>query len=140
MTPEILKQVEAVKHNPHAAEALCGRANVEFHPLACDVVRDAAEEGARCTHVPYGVRIAREAAYAKLTGTEPPKSVAPSKPKFAAAAAAPGVESPYDLPAPVEVVAPAGSVAVDEPAAVVVDDPEVEIAAAKPAAKAAKKK
>lgn len=105
MTPEILKQVEALGTDAHAAEVLCGRLGAEFHPIACDAVRDAIEEGARCNHLPYDVRAARVAAYAKLTGAKPDKSVKP-KPKFVAVAAAPGVTSPFDSPAPAEPIEP----------------------------------
>jgi len=64
MTPVILDEVRAVAANPVAAEQLCGKKNVEFHPLACDVVLEAA--GARCTHVTATVRAFREEAFKRL--------------------------------------------------------------------------
>lgn len=147
MTPEILSQVEALAGSPSAAEALCGKLNVEFHPLGCSVVRNAAEGGDRCNHVSHAVRLASDAAYAKQNGAKPTLSAKPVPliaPKFTAAAAAPGVSSPFDAPiaAPVSVSVVVEAEAVDEPAAEAEEVPVADVpvkAEAKPA-KAAKKK
>lgn len=94
MTPEILKEVEKVADDPVAAEKLCGKRGVEFHPLACDLVEAAKDKDLFCRHVTNAVRDERQERYDRLYKAEHPRSRTKRK---AAPAPAEAVEPPEPL-------------------------------------------
>ena len=65
MTPDIIKEIKAVADDPVAAEKLCAKYGVEYHPIGCDIVT-AAETGddeALCQHVSAVDRKTRQAKF-----------------------------------------------------------------------------
>lgn len=61
-----LQEIKAVAHDPVAAEKLCAKLGVEFHPIGCDIVTTAAAEEGEvklCQHVSAVDRKSRQASF-----------------------------------------------------------------------------
>ena len=61
----ILQDIKAVAADPVAAEKLCAKLNVEFHPIGCDIVTAVASDDkeALCQHVSAVQRKERQAKF-----------------------------------------------------------------------------